>query len=146
MYFQESIAKEAFLHGDHVLCHELSCDTEINFGNRRVSIRKRFPRSDLIKASEITDRIEKNNFLNISENSRDSKMPSRLNLTENLYSIPSQLTKSVTTNNISNLCINFLQNDPLTPMDVIMMAVIVGVVVGILVGILIVSIVLLIVL
>ena len=41
----------------------------------------------------------------------------------------------ITTNTVSNLCVNFLSNQPLTPVDVLLMGVIVGVIVGIFVGV-----------
>ena len=48
-------------------------------------------------------------------------------------------TTQITSNTVSNLCINFLTNQALTPNDVILMGVIIGVIVGVVVGIIIVT-------
>lgn len=149
--FQQAIAKEALLHGDYDLGKELESDTEIIFGSRRATLRKRFPRRDPVvihPTPRLTNPTQRHHTEHMQKPLDQSQIPSSSSISffdslkvTDTTELQRQLnnTTAITTTTVSNLCINFLANQPLTPMDVMLMGVIVGVIVGIVVGIIVVS-------
>jgi len=134
---KQAIAKEALLHGDVELGARLESESEVIFGSRRATLRKRFrpfphTQSVPVSLSHAVPRSEN------AETTRESPLSFLRSLRpEDTAELQKRLktTTMITTNTVSNLCVNFLANQPLTAVDVLLMGVIVGVIVGIFVGV-----------
>jgi len=125
------------LHGDYQLGKQLESDTEINFGSRRATLRKRFPRRipdddhfpppTIKPAAAVPQKLPSSSSISFFDS---FKVTNQADFQRQLNA-----TTAITTTTVSNLCVNFLTNQPLTPVDVLLMGVIVGVIVGIVVGV-----------